>query len=347
MAIVNFVREYRRFIRYASDNKLTASERLLWYALMEIMNEEADGNDWPDGFIRVSNGRVLMYCNPMGIDTMMRARNGLKQRGLIDFQAGSKNRENPAYKMHYLCAESYTQNAYNDDEGYTQNTNNEKSNTQNTNNGYTQNTDKKDGNPQNAYKNDERNTQNTDKSGFYTQNTSNMGYNMRYNVGDNMGDNMGYILYKHKPKITQNDFLPDDDEEDGEEEHNDERARASIARGFADAFGYEPYPAEVNRLWINGKAMGFSPEMIVLAAEEAALHHAEDPVAYIWHVLDGWNLQHVKQPHQIDQAKKAYGIRKQSGPYAEMGTGDPFEDLRRQEEEKEQRIAENREAGIG
>lgn len=113
MPIVNYVREHRRFIKYASDEKLTASERLLWYALMEIMNQEAEGNVWPDDFIRISNNRVLAVLEPMGIDTMVRARNALKQRGRIDFRPGNKNKLNPAYRMIYFYPEGYTQNADN------------------------------------------------------------------------------------------------------------------------------------------------------------------------------------------------------------------------------------------
>ena len=110
MPIVNYIREHRRFIQYASDEKLTANERLLWYALMEIMNQRADGCVWPDDFIRVGNDRVLTLC-PMGFDTMAKARNGLKQRGLIEFRAGDKNKTNPAYKMNYFCPEDYPENS--------------------------------------------------------------------------------------------------------------------------------------------------------------------------------------------------------------------------------------------
>ena len=105
MPIVNYIREHRRFIQYASDEKLTANERLLWYALMEIFNQRADGHDWPGDFIRIGNDRVLTLC-PMGFDTMAKARNGLKQRGLIDFKPGDKNKANPAYKINYFAPES-------------------------------------------------------------------------------------------------------------------------------------------------------------------------------------------------------------------------------------------------
>ena len=113
MPIVNYVREHRRFIKYASDEKLTASEKLLWYVLMELFNQEAEGNVWPDDFIRISNIRVLSLLEPMGEDTMFRARNALKQHGRIDFRPGNKNKLNPAYRMIYFYPECYPQNTGN------------------------------------------------------------------------------------------------------------------------------------------------------------------------------------------------------------------------------------------
>ena len=101
MPIVNYVREHIRFMEYATDEHIPASERLLWYALMHIMNQRAQGNVWPDEFIRISNDRLLSYC-PMKFDTMASARNGLKQRGLIEFTKGEKNKLSPAYRMIYF-----------------------------------------------------------------------------------------------------------------------------------------------------------------------------------------------------------------------------------------------------
>lgn len=95
---VNYVREYERFIEYAADERLTANEQLLWYALMHIFNQRAEGNEWPDGFIRVNNDRLFTYL-PIKWDALARARNGLKQRGLIDFRSGSRNKSVPEYRI--------------------------------------------------------------------------------------------------------------------------------------------------------------------------------------------------------------------------------------------------------
>ena len=104
MPIVNYVREHIRFMEYATDEHLTASERLLWYALMHVMNQRAQGKVWPEEFIRISNDRLLSYC-PMKYDTLAAARNSLKQRGLIEYTKGEKNKLSPAYRMVYFYPE--------------------------------------------------------------------------------------------------------------------------------------------------------------------------------------------------------------------------------------------------
>ena len=83
MPIVNYVREHMRFIEYASDEGLSSGERLVWYALMHIINGRAQGSIWPEGFIRIANDRLLALC-PMQLGAVIMARNSLKQRGLID-----------------------------------------------------------------------------------------------------------------------------------------------------------------------------------------------------------------------------------------------------------------------
>ncbi|MBR3740589.1 MAG: hypothetical protein IKN04_09025 [Clostridia bacterium] len=123
MPIVNYVREHIRFMEYATDEHLTGSERLLWYALMHIMNQRAQGNVWPDEFIRVSNDRLLSYC-PMKFDTMANARNSLKQRGLIEFTKGEKNKLSPAYRMIYFYPQYAAPETERDGESYPKNSDN-------------------------------------------------------------------------------------------------------------------------------------------------------------------------------------------------------------------------------
>lgn len=95
---VNYVREHERFIEYAADEKIPANAQLLWYALMHIFNQRAEGSEWPDGFIRINNDRLFMFL-PIKWDAMAKARNALKQAGLIDFRNGNRNKSAPEYRL--------------------------------------------------------------------------------------------------------------------------------------------------------------------------------------------------------------------------------------------------------
>ena len=107
MSKVNFVSEFNSIMRYARDYSLSLRERMLWIALFYIANDRAVYNEqnqeyeWPDGFIQVSNGELNLYCclDKRAIEML---RNTLKQRGVLDFQPGVKNKRNPAYKLNYL-----------------------------------------------------------------------------------------------------------------------------------------------------------------------------------------------------------------------------------------------------
>lgn len=95
---VNYVREHERFIEYAADERIPANVQLLWYALMHIFNQRAEGNEWPDGFIRITNDRLFTYL-PIKWDAMAKARNALKQMGRIDFRNGNRNKAAPEYRI--------------------------------------------------------------------------------------------------------------------------------------------------------------------------------------------------------------------------------------------------------
>ena len=107
MSKVNFVSEFNSIMRYARDYSLSLRERMLWIALFYIANDRAAYNEqtqeyeWPDGFIQVSNGELNLYCclDKRAIETL---RNTLKQRGVLDFQPGVKNKRNPSYRLNYL-----------------------------------------------------------------------------------------------------------------------------------------------------------------------------------------------------------------------------------------------------
>ncbi len=106
---VNFITEFTLFMQYARDNGLTCRERMLWVALFYCANDRARYNgttqtyDWPEGFIPVSNGELQIYggLDKRSVETL---RNSLKQRGLIDFAPGQRNKRPPSYRINYLSA---------------------------------------------------------------------------------------------------------------------------------------------------------------------------------------------------------------------------------------------------
>lgn len=116
---VNFVSEFNLFMRFARNNNLSLRERMLWIGLFYIANDRAIYNDqtkdyeWPDDFMLVSHNELNLYCclDKRGIEAV---RNQLKQRGLIDFRPGVKNKSNPAYKINYLSPDVGYKNVPND-----------------------------------------------------------------------------------------------------------------------------------------------------------------------------------------------------------------------------------------
>ena len=107
MCKVNFLDEFRSIMRYASQNGLSLRERMFWIALFytandrAVYNENAKIYEWPDGFFPVSHNELYLYSglDKRAVDTL---RNQLKQRGVIDFVKGEKNKRLPTYKLNYI-----------------------------------------------------------------------------------------------------------------------------------------------------------------------------------------------------------------------------------------------------
>ena len=117
---ISYVAELNAFMRYARNNSLTGRERLLWIALFDAANERAEWNamtrdqDWPGAFFPVSNTELSLNStlDKRGIEAV---RNSLKQRGLIDFRAGNRNKKNPEYRIFYLSQNVGCKNAPNNE----------------------------------------------------------------------------------------------------------------------------------------------------------------------------------------------------------------------------------------
>lgn len=120
--IVSYVKECRAFTEFASDERITANEVVLWHALFELFNRRAASSIWPDGFIPLPNGKVLALTTfgsgDSANETLRKARDNLKNRGLIDYIPGEKRKKAPMYRLHYFHALPIPQE---ETEGFTQN----------------------------------------------------------------------------------------------------------------------------------------------------------------------------------------------------------------------------------
>ena len=101
MCNVNYLIEIRRFNTFAARTRLPASAQLLWYKLIEIMNQHARGGNWCDGFLRIDNPYLLAYF-PMSATALADARRTLCEAGLLEYIPGEKKRTPPAYRLHYF-----------------------------------------------------------------------------------------------------------------------------------------------------------------------------------------------------------------------------------------------------
>lgn len=322
MPFVNYVKEHEAFIEYAADNNFRPNEILVWLALFHIMNQRANGNYWPDGFIRVKNDRILTYA-PIGFDSLSRARNTLAQRGLISYKPGKRNTDVPMYEMHYLTATPNVQNSEEPVENHVDNF------------GYPV-----------CY------PHTADNMG------GNMGGNIKGNIRGNMGGNIGYQYINLNNNETNQNVI-DDDEDDveassrgrarayaicnGEDKDEfaeldaiDSRLASAAAKAIRQEFGREATPAEVRAIAVNTRLSGFNEPMLLKALQIAAQHGARTPLSYIRHIFDDWRSNDVTTP---DEAEEYQFMEDARTGRNEFGSGDSVEDWRRMDQARKERRA--------
>ena len=90
---MNYIKQLNALYDWLQSNHLSASAQLLYHTLLMINNSCG----WTEWFQRTNQS----ICGLIGIDekTLIRARNELKQKGLIDFKSGSKKGEITRYKI--------------------------------------------------------------------------------------------------------------------------------------------------------------------------------------------------------------------------------------------------------
>ena len=330
MPFVNYVKEHEAFIEYAADNNFRPNEILVWEALFHIMNQRANGNYWPDGFIRVKNDRILTYA-PIGFDSLARARNTLAQRGLISYKPGKKNSEVPMYELHYLTAAS---------------------------------------NPQLHDTPVDNPVDTSVYPVCYPLTADNTGYNMGDNIGGNMRDNTrGKLSYQNinlnNNQSRQNKTCFDDDEvvddeqprgrarayelcdgqfvdEDADQIAEDATNAETAAKAIKANFGRDATPAEAQQIAICARLSGLDAPMIAKAVQIAARHGARIPLSYVVRIFQEWQYEQVRTPDEADEYQFMADARDGRNMY---GSGDVSTDYDRMKKAREERRQKHEEAG--
>ena len=297
MPIVNYVREHIRFMEYATDEHLSSSERLVWYALMHIMNQRAQGNIWPDEFIRISNDRLLSFC-PMKMDTMAAARNRLKQRGLIDFLNGEKNKKSPAYRMIYFYPQYVGSSS--DSEGAATSPP-ESFGFQGGAAGACANAQRlRCVQPETERDGSQDSKSNTEKSYYIGYNMGdNFGGNMGCKPGDNPGGNMGDIYNKHIR--IQERIQEQETESTTEEDEELERAREETKDAWIRYFGKEPTPGIIDLLAQRSCACEFGEGVIDHAISVASYRDADSPTDFILTLFCDWRKNGIRNLNDLGE----------------------------------------------
>lgn len=324
MPIVNYVKEHIRFMEFATDHHLSSGERLLWYALMHILNQRAEGNRWPDGMVEIANERLLAYC-PMKFDTLATARNNLKQRGLIDYTPGDKRKKAPAYRVNYFDAQAAPGERYPEETGRI---------------------------PGDLYRDadyQQDDYQQAYASIFYPRDypekSDNVGDNNGGNMGDNPGDNPGdkvpniYINYTKQGYIPKKPLEEDDDEQRTAIRTRKPARVREAAESWKIHVGREMSSALAKRIGNYATLAGFGPGVIDRAVEIAA-GRAEKPAQYIMAVLQDWATCGVRSSLEAEKLFTLGELAKREGPESEEW--DELNAFREELQERAIRDAEGR-----
>lgn len=94
---MNYLKEILAFYDYLLYNPVPTGEIALWYALMAINNRSG----WRERFT-VSN-LILQQATSLSRSGLDSARNGLKQRGLIEYRPGRANKPGEYRMIPFVC----------------------------------------------------------------------------------------------------------------------------------------------------------------------------------------------------------------------------------------------------
>ena len=279
MAKVNYISEQEGFALWASANRLTPRERLLWHALFHVFNGHASGDVWPEGYIEIRM-HELEEQTGLGRDTIESARADLVKRGLIGYRSGDANRTPASYRLHYISVYGAPERVKDEEARSLSSVESDslpiKSACP---------LAEKIGKP-------EKSATLPKKSASNTESIESMGYKRSPNEDDE--DNI----------ITQ----------DGARAKIDyTQSRIGEARdAYRDALGREPTPVEVQAL---GEELGgMDVSLLREALMRAAVHSAVNPVQYAIKLLRGWMEAGVRDAEELEVTERYQELMRGPNP---------------------------------
>ena len=94
---VFYIRERNAFYSWLTLNHISPTAQALWNALFTIYNAQG----WPDEWLEVPESLLCSYMH-VGKQALYDARNQLKNKGLLDFQKGNRNKQAVKYRPIWL-----------------------------------------------------------------------------------------------------------------------------------------------------------------------------------------------------------------------------------------------------
>lgn len=94
---VFYIRERNAFYSWLTLNHITPTAQALWNALFTIYNAQG----WPDEWLEVPESLLCSYMH-VGKQALYDARNQLKNKGLLDFKSGNRNKQAVKYRPLWL-----------------------------------------------------------------------------------------------------------------------------------------------------------------------------------------------------------------------------------------------------
>lgn len=295
---VNYVREINAFHRYANDNYLNSGERLLWFGLMDYINSRvANGAEWPGEYVSIPNKGLLSHV-PFGEDALIDARNRLKQRGLLEYIPGKKNKEAPKYKIHYFEAKVST--SYQQDFG-------------------------------DCYPENQGNVPGKlpGKLG------GNVPGKLGGNLPGNMPGKLTHINPNVNPDRNPDVYTHDDDDE--AEERARTVAREAVDSAFREHFGRSATVAEANRIALVFVNLGMEIDVLREAVRTAAQNGARVPAMYVLRLLEEWSREYIRTASDLDDYRVMRDMHFGHGPFpAETVSFSEMQDARERRREAAQ-----------